>query len=155
LLVSEIPYIVKQAANMSAAIKPLAEVARGGLVMVGNVSLPAKTLPEVVAREGESRQGEPRVLFGGHAVARDGAAAQPNRGHRHDACRLQGLDPRAAKDLMGGYLPLMFDRHRDVAQATEGRRDQGICGQHADAQLAAAVGADVQGGRVDREVGRA
>ena len=48
-LVSEIPHIVKQAANMSAEIKPLAEVARGGLVMVGNVSLPAKTLPEVVA----------------------------------------------------------------------------------------------------------
>ena len=29
--------------------KPLAEVARGGLVMVDNVPLPAKTLPEVVA----------------------------------------------------------------------------------------------------------
>ena len=48
-LVSEIPHIVKQAANMAAEIKPLVEVARGGLVMVGNVSLPARTLPELIA----------------------------------------------------------------------------------------------------------
>jgi tripartite-type tricarboxylate transporter receptor subunit TctC len=48
-LVSEIPHILKLPVVMANEIKPLAEVARGGLVMVGHNALPAKTLPELVA----------------------------------------------------------------------------------------------------------
>src|SRR4051812_38304775 len=48
-LVSEIPHIVKLRWDMAKEIKPLNELARGGLVLVGNPSFPAKTVPELVA----------------------------------------------------------------------------------------------------------
>ena len=48
-LVSEIPHIVKLRIDMAKEIKPVAELARGGLVLVGTPSLPAKTLSELVA----------------------------------------------------------------------------------------------------------
>jgi tripartite-type tricarboxylate transporter receptor subunit TctC len=48
-LVSEIPHILKLSVTMANEIKPISEVARGGLVLVGNASLPAKTLPELIA----------------------------------------------------------------------------------------------------------
>src|SRR6266568_5735935 len=41
-LVSEIPHIVKLRWDMAKEIKPIAELARGGLVLVGHPSVPAK-----------------------------------------------------------------------------------------------------------------
>ena len=43
-LVSEVPHIVKLRWDMATAIKPLAELGRGGLVLVANPSVPAKDL---------------------------------------------------------------------------------------------------------------
>ena len=55
----------------------------------------AKTLPEVVAYvKANPGKGERRVEFGRPAVARDRAAAQPGRGHRHDAVDYEGSTPR-------------------------------------------------------------
>ena len=48
-LVSEIPHIVKPRFDPVKDIKPLAELSRSGLVMVGNAALPASNLKEVVA----------------------------------------------------------------------------------------------------------
>ena len=48
-LVSEIPHIVKTRVDMAKEIVPLAELARGGLVLVGHPAVPAKTLPELIA----------------------------------------------------------------------------------------------------------
>jgi tripartite-type tricarboxylate transporter receptor subunit TctC len=47
-LASENPHIVKLKTGMATEIKPLAEVARGGLVLVGNPSLPVKSLPALI-----------------------------------------------------------------------------------------------------------
>lgn len=48
-LVSEIPHVTKLRIDMFKEVKPIAELARGGLVMVGHPSVPAKTLAEVIA----------------------------------------------------------------------------------------------------------
>ena len=48
-LVSEVPHVVKLRFDMSKEVKPIAELARAGLVMVGNPSLPAKNLADVIA----------------------------------------------------------------------------------------------------------
>ena len=48
-LVSEIPHIVKPRFDPFKDVKPLAELSRSGLVMVGNAALPASNLKEVVA----------------------------------------------------------------------------------------------------------
>jgi tripartite-type tricarboxylate transporter receptor subunit TctC len=48
-MVSEIPHIVKLKFDMAKDVKPIAELARGGLVLVGHPSVPAKNLAEVIA----------------------------------------------------------------------------------------------------------
>ncbi|CAM3999550.1 Bug family tripartite tricarboxylate transporter substrate binding protein [Roseateles saccharophilus] len=48
-LVSEIPHIVKSGHDLGRELRPLAELARGGLVLVGHPSLPARNLAELVA----------------------------------------------------------------------------------------------------------
>ncbi|MGZ9057890.1 MAG: Bug family tripartite tricarboxylate transporter substrate binding protein, partial [Burkholderiaceae bacterium] len=48
-LVSEIPHVVKLRIDMAKEIKPLAELTRSGLVMVGTPSFPATTLADVVS----------------------------------------------------------------------------------------------------------
>jgi tripartite-type tricarboxylate transporter receptor subunit TctC len=48
-LVSEVPHIAKPRFDPFKDIKPLAELSRSGLVMVGNASLPASNLKELVA----------------------------------------------------------------------------------------------------------
>ncbi len=45
-LVTEIPHMVRLRYDVAKELKPIAELARGGLVMVGNPSLPAKNLAE-------------------------------------------------------------------------------------------------------------
>ena len=96
-LVSEIPHILKLSVNMANEIKPICEVARGGLVLVGNASLPAKTLPELIAYV-KARPGSVNYAsyLRRHPLARDGPAAEQGGRHRHDARRLQGLDAGAA-----------------------------------------------------------
>lgn len=48
-IVSEIPHVLKMRFDMAKEIKPIAELARGGRVMVGHPLVPAKSLAEVVA----------------------------------------------------------------------------------------------------------
>ncbi|MBL8351129.1 MAG: tripartite tricarboxylate transporter substrate binding protein [Burkholderiaceae bacterium] len=108
-LVSEIPHIVKQAANMARQIKPVAEIARGGLVMVGNPALPAKTLPEVIAYV---KANPGKVNFASYTAGTIShvMGLQLNKAAGIDMTHVgyKGSTP-ALQDLMGGHVQLMFD----------------------------------------------
>ncbi|WP_280153879.1 tripartite tricarboxylate transporter substrate binding protein [Piscinibacter sp. XHJ-5] len=108
-LVSEIPHIVKQASNMAAEIRPLAELSRGGLVMVGNPSLPAKTLPELIAYV---KANPGKVSFASYTAGTVShvMGLQLNQAAGIDMMHVgyKGSTP-ALQDLMGGHVQLMFD----------------------------------------------
>jgi tripartite-type tricarboxylate transporter receptor subunit TctC len=108
-LVSEIPHIVKLPIDMAKEIKPLAEVLRGGLVMVGNLSLPAKTLPEVI-RYVKAKPG--KVNFASYTAGTMShvLGLQLNKAAGIDMQQVgyKGSTP-ALQDVMGGHVPLMFD----------------------------------------------
>jgi len=108
-LVSEIPHIVKQAANMSAEIAPLAELARGGLVMVGNASLPATTLPGVIAHV-KANPGKVNFASYTPGTLSHVMGLQLNSAAGIDMTHVgyKGSTP-ALQDMMGGHVQLMFD----------------------------------------------
>jgi tripartite-type tricarboxylate transporter receptor subunit TctC len=108
-LVSEIPHIVKLKVDMAAEIKPLVEVARGGLVMVGNLSLPAKTLPEVIAFV---KANPGKVNFASYTAGTMShvMGLQLNKAAGIDMLHVGYKGSTAAlQDLMGGHVQLMFD----------------------------------------------
>lgn len=108
-LVSEIPHILKLPVVMANEIKPLAELARGGLVMVGNLSLPAKTLPEVI---GYVKANPGKVNFASYTAGTLShvMGLQLNKAAGIDMTHVgyKGSTP-ALQDLMGGHVQLMFD----------------------------------------------
>lgn len=108
-LVSEIPHIVRQAAHMAAEIKPLAEVARGGLVMVANVSLPATTLPELIAHV-KAHPGQVNFASYTPGTLSHVMGLQLNQAAGIDMTHVgyKGSTP-ALQDLMGGHVQVMFD----------------------------------------------
>jgi tripartite-type tricarboxylate transporter receptor subunit TctC len=108
-LVSEIPHIVKQAANMAAEIAPLAEIARGGLVMVGHASLPATTLPEVIAHV-KAHPGKVHFASYTPGTLSHVMGLQLNKAAGLDMTHVgyKGSTP-ALQDVMGGHVELMFD----------------------------------------------
>lgn len=108
-LVSEIPHILKLPVVMANEIKPLAEVARGGLVMVGNLSLPARTLFEVI---GYVKAHPGQVNFASYTAGTLShvMGMQLNQAAGIDMTHVgyKGSTP-ALQDLMGGHVQLMFD----------------------------------------------
>jgi tripartite-type tricarboxylate transporter receptor subunit TctC len=108
-LVSEIPHIIKQAANIGNEIKPLAEVSRGGLVMVGNLQVPAKTLPEVIAYV-KANPGKVNFTSASPGTRSHVMGLQLNKAAGIDMTHVgyKGSTP-ALQDLMGGHVQLMFD----------------------------------------------
>src|SRR5215203_3713799 len=108
-LVSEIPHIVKLRWDMARELKPLAELARAGLVLVGNPSLPAKDLKELVAYA-KARPGKldyasysPGTLS--HVL---GLLLNQAAGIQLTHVGYKGSTP-ALTDVMGNHVPLMFD----------------------------------------------
>ncbi|HWP12072.1 MAG TPA: tripartite tricarboxylate transporter substrate binding protein [Ramlibacter sp.] len=108
-LVSEIPHIVKLRWDMSKEIKPVAELARGGLVLVGHPSVPAKNLAELVAHA-KANPGKlnyasysPGTLS--HVL---GLLLNQAAGIELTHVGYKGSTPALA-DVMGGHVPLMFD----------------------------------------------
>ena len=97
--------------------------------------------------EGQSGQGELRLLHRRHPVARAGAAAQPGGRARHDPRRLQGLDPRAHRRDGRARAPDVR-RLGHFAAADQVRQDQGVCREHAQALADAARCADLQRARL-------
>lgn len=108
-LVSEIPHILKLPVVMANEIKPLAEVSRGGLVMVGNLAVPAKTLPELIAHV---KANPGKVNFASYTAGTLShvMGLQLNKAAGIDMTHVgyKGSTP-ALQDVMGGHVQLMFD----------------------------------------------
>ncbi len=108
-LVSEIPHILKLPVVMANEIMPLAEVARGGLVMVGNNALPAKTLPELIVHV---KANPGKVNFASYTAGTLShvMGLQLNKAAGIDMTHVGYKGSTAAlQDLMGGHVQLMFD----------------------------------------------
>ena len=108
-LVSEIPHILKLSVTMANEIKPVSEVARGGLVLVGNAALPAKTLPELIAYV-KAHPGSVNVASYSAGTRSHVMGLLLNKAAGIDMTHVgyKGSTP-ALQDLMGGHVQLMFD----------------------------------------------
>ena len=108
-IVSETPLALKVSFDPFKDLKPIVQVARTGLVLVGNPRLPAKNFSELLTYI-KSKPGQ--VDYASYAAGMRGQTlgVQFNR--------LAGVDmshvgykgsPPALQDVMGGHVPLMFD----------------------------------------------
>ena len=108
-LVSEIPHIVKLRCRHGQGIKPLAELARGGLVLVGNPAVPAKNLAELVAY---AKANPGKVSYASYSAGTLShvLGLQLNKAAGIDMMHVgyKGSTPALA-DVMGDHVPLMFD----------------------------------------------
>jgi tripartite-type tricarboxylate transporter receptor subunit TctC len=108
-VVSEIPHLAKLRFDPFKDIKPLAELARSGLLFVGSPQLPAKTLKELIAYV---KANPGKVSVASYSTG----TVSHTLGMEFNA--LAGLDmlhigykgaPPALQDVMAGHVPLMFD----------------------------------------------
>ncbi len=108
-LVSEIPHIVKLRIDMAASLRPLAELARGGLVLVANPAFPARTLAELIAYA-KAHPGQVNVASYSPGTLSHVLGLLLNRAAGIDLQHVgyKGSTPALA-DVMGGHVPLMFD----------------------------------------------
>jgi tripartite-type tricarboxylate transporter receptor subunit TctC len=107
-LVSEIPHVMKLRFDMAKEVKPLAELARGGLVMVGNPSLPARNLKEVIAYV-KTQPGKVSYASYSAGTVSHVMGLQLNKAAGIDMLHVayKGTPPALA-DLMGGHVQFMF-----------------------------------------------
>jgi tripartite-type tricarboxylate transporter receptor subunit TctC len=107
-LVSEIPHVVKLRFDMAKDIKVIAELARGGLVMVGNPSTPGKNLAQVLAHV-KANPGKVTYASYSPGTVSHIMGLQLNKAAGIDMVHVgyKGSPP-ALNDLMGGHVPLMF-----------------------------------------------
>ena len=108
-LVSEIPHIVKLRIDMAKEIKPLAELARGGLVLVGNPAFPAKNLAELIAYV-KANPGKVNVASYSAGTLSHVLGLLLNQAAGIDLMHVgyKGSTPALA-DVMGNHVSLMFD----------------------------------------------
>lgn len=108
-LVSEVPHILKLRADMFREIKPLVELGRSGLVLVGAPSLPARTLADVIAWA-KDRPGNVQYASYSPGTASHLLGLRLNQAAGIDMVHIgyKGSTPALA-DVMGGHVPLMFD----------------------------------------------
>ncbi|SCK37533.1 Tripartite-type tricarboxylate transporter, receptor component TctC [Variovorax sp. HW608] len=108
-LVSEVPHIVKLPVDMSREIKPVAEIARTGLVLVGAPSVPAKDLKELVSYV-KTQPGKVSYASYSAGTMSHLLGLQFNKAAGIDLVHVgyKGSTPALA-DVMGGHVPLMFD----------------------------------------------
>lgn len=108
-IVTETPQAYKVSFDPFKDLKPLAQVSRQGLILVGNKDLPANNLKELVAYVKAQKDG---VNYASYAAGMRGHTTGVQFG------RLAGLElnhvaykgsPPALQDVMGGHVPLMFD----------------------------------------------
>jgi len=108
-LVSEIPHIVKLRWDMARDVKPLAELARGGLVLVANPSMPARDLKELVAH---ARANPGKLHYASYSPGTLshvlGLQLNQAAGIQLTHVGYKGSTPALA-DVMGNHVPLMFD----------------------------------------------
>jgi tripartite-type tricarboxylate transporter receptor subunit TctC len=108
-LVSEVPHLVKLKIDMGKELKPVAELARGGLVLVANPAFPAKDLAEMIAyvKANPKKVNVANYSPGGlgHVL---GLLLNQAAGIDMTAVGYKGSTP-ALTDVIGGHVPLMFD----------------------------------------------
>ncbi|SOZ38084.1 tripartite tricarboxylate transporter substrate binding protein [Cupriavidus neocaledonicus] len=108
-IVSETPLALKVSFDPFRDLKPIAQVARTGLVLVGNPKLPAKNFSELLAYI-KSKPGQ--IDYASYAAGMRGQTlgVQFNRlaGVNMSHVGYKGSPP-ALQDVMGGHVPLMFD----------------------------------------------
>ncbi|HSC01437.1 MAG TPA: tripartite tricarboxylate transporter substrate binding protein [Burkholderiaceae bacterium] len=108
-LVSEIPHIVKLRIDMQASLRPIAELARGGLVLVGNPGFPANNLKELVAYV-KANPGKVNCASYSPGTLSHVLGLLLNQAAGIDLTHVgyKGSTP-ALTDVMGNHVPLMFD----------------------------------------------
>ena len=108
-LATEVPHVVKTRTDMLKDVKPLAELTRTGLVMVGTPALPASNLKEVIAYV---KANPGKVSYASYSTG------TMSHTMGQELNKLAGLDmthvgykgsPPALQDVMGGHVALMFD----------------------------------------------
>ena len=147
-LVSEIPHIVKLPIDMANEIKPLAELARGGLVLVGNPSFPAKNLPELVAYV-KANPGKVNFASYSAGTLSHVLGLQLNKAAGIDMTHVgyKGSTP-ALPDVMGGHVPLMFDGMATSMPLIKGGKIKAFAVSTPQALAAAARRADLHRARL-------
>ena len=107
-LVSEVPHMVKLRMDMRKELQPVAELAAGGLVLVGHPGFPAKNLAELVAYV-KANPGKVNYASPGngspHHLAMEMFKVRTGTFITHIPYR--GAAPAMA-DVMGGQVPCMF-----------------------------------------------
>lgn len=108
-LVSEIPHIIKLRTDMAQEIKPLVELGRGGLVLVGGPTVPAKNFAEMIAWV-KANPGKVSYASYSPGTVSHVLGLQLNKAAGLDMTHVgyKGSTP-ALTDVMGGHVPLMFD----------------------------------------------
>lgn len=108
-LVSEIPHIVKMRYDPRKVITPVAELARGGLVLVTAPDLPARNLKEIIALSKSRPDGLSYASYSPGTMSHvAGLLLAQSTGGRFVHVGYKGSTP-GLSDLMGGHIPLMFD----------------------------------------------
>ena len=100
---------MKLRVDMTREVKPVAELARSGLVLVGTPSLPAKDLGQLVAYV-KSNPGKVNYASYSAGTVSHVLGLQLNKAAGIDMTHVgyKGSTP-ALTDVMGGHVPLMFD----------------------------------------------
>jgi len=108
-LVSEIPHILKLHVDMRKSLRPVAELARGGLVLVGNPAFPASNLKELIAYV-KANPGKVNVASYSAGTLSHvlGLILDKEAGIDLAHVGYKGSTP-ALTDVMGNHVPLMFD----------------------------------------------
>ncbi|MDM0117149.1 tripartite tricarboxylate transporter substrate binding protein [Variovorax sp. J22R133] len=107
-MVSEIPHAMKTRVDMFKEVKPIAELSRAGIVMVGNPALPATNLGEMI---GHVKANPGKVSFASYSAGTIShvMGLQLNKAAGIDMLHVayKGTPPALA-DVMGGHVQLMF-----------------------------------------------
>jgi tripartite-type tricarboxylate transporter receptor subunit TctC len=108
-LVTEIPHAIKVKFDPFNDVKPLADLARSGLVFVANASLPVKNVPELVAYA-KAHPGKLSYASYSAGTISHTMGLELNKAAGIDLNHLPYKgSPPALQDLMGGHVQLMFD----------------------------------------------
>jgi len=108
-IASEVPHAIKVSFDPFKDIVPIAQLTRSALILVGNPSLPAKNLGELVTYI-KSKPGKIDYANFGVGTRGQTMGVQFNRVAGLDAGSVSYKgSPAALQDVMGGQVPLMFD----------------------------------------------
>lgn len=108
-LVSEIPHIVKLRWDVAKEVRPVAELARSGLVFVANPALPPKDLQALVAYAKANAGTLSYASYSAGTMSHVlGLVFNQAAGIELTHVGYKGSTP-ALTDVMGGHVPLMFD----------------------------------------------